>query len=604
MSQLPAWCRPGETFVGRSGLIEDVVDTLGAGPVTLTGPPGVGATTVAGAVAERLVEMGKAERAVAVRLDGCSNVSDAIRGIGYALHLPMPGDPATVRATLREGTPIAIVVDDADLAPEAAKQLLAITGTCPVIATGRETVLGTRIEVDPLPAPDLVRIQPAGGYASDYRGLPLLTQLPPAADPVDPWSTIQHIPGGSALLADIPMGLDDEGVPPSGELAPYLLPVRGRMLFRRSIRELLGGGPRPSAETLTAVVRDRIAELHLIAGGVDPLVTHEDITLLRTAAEQIQEPDLRALAGAAAARMMLRAFQGADAITLTQVLLSIRLPTTARALLRWVQGDAYIALGSAVEAQASWTDAARALHASNRPDVVSTMSRAVADRLLSRENTELAKTWVDSMEARHPGRSDRVAFADARRLAGHAAYVSGEDESVLARYAEGSAALRAGSAPPRAVAAVAIARATVHLKRGDHKRCQDQLVRASESAGEVPGLVAAISTISGELALRQGDVEAAMSQAERAAGGYRWTGDVAGLARVHRMLGDAYALSGRRKAAIQSYRESIRLGVRIRDVPNVRAALRRVALIEGEGDAGPHVEEAEALYEMAQGIGN
>jgi tetratricopeptide (TPR) repeat protein len=603
LQELPPWCRPPAALVGRDQLVEDAVDAALAGPITLAGPPGAGATTAGAAVIQRLVATGRASRAIAIRFDGCSNVSDGIRALGHALDLPMPGDAASVRAALRVAPPVAILLDDADLAPEAARQLLAVTGPSRIVATGREGVLGSSLDVDPLSAQDIAPILGPGLFASEVRGLPLLARLPPGRDPVDPWSTIEHLTDGSELLADIPMGLDDEGTEPPAVLRPYLLPVPGRLVLRRAVREILGAGRRPSAETLAAVVRDRVPELHRIAADADPSGGHEDIVLLRTAAEQIQEPDLRGLAGAAAARMMVRAFQPADAISLTQVLLAIRLPPTARGLLRWVQGDAWLALGSEVEAQAAYLDGARALSASNRNDIAAHLARAAAAQLIARGSLGPAADWLARAESPSV-RADREVQADHRRISAGVALIHGDLDGALARLAEASAGLRGSPSPTAAIgrALVALGRATAHLARGDAPRARDQLGRAAEDAGAHPALRGAIALIEGELSAREGDVSATRAAAREALAQVRHTGSIPALGRALRLLGDADALAGDPDGAVDHWREVVRLAVRSQDVPLARAALARIATLEAEGAPGPHVEEAAAQHTMAAGM--
>ena len=73
------------------------------------------------------------------------------------------------------------------------------------------------------------------------------------------------------------------------------------------------------------------------------------------------------------------------------------------------------------------------------------------------------------------------------------------------------------------------------------------------------------------------------------------------------VAGDFFDLStdaprAERAAAIDAYREAVRLAVRVHDLPAVRAALARIALVEEEGVAGPHVDEAFAQLNMAGGL--
>lgn len=594
---LPEWCRPPELFVGREAAVRSAVEHARSGPVSLVGPPGAGATTAGGAVLLAIAAAGLADRAVAVRLDGCCNVSDIIRGLGLALGLLMPGDPATVRSALRTGPRTAILLDDADLSPDATRQVVAITGSSPLVTTGRDAVFAARVDVDPLIPAEIARITRADPEA--FRGLPLLTRLPPPAHAVDPWSTVERIPPGSELLADIPMGLDDEGTVPGPDLAPFLLPTTGRLVLRRSIREILGAGLRPSAETLAAVVRDRLPDLHRVLADGDPSASHEDIVLLRTAAEQVQEIDLRALAAAAASRMMIRLFQPADALALTQALVGIRMPATARAALRWVQGDAHEALGAVAEAQASWNDANRALKAANRSEVQGALARSAAARLLLRGLPDLATSWIQTAEEAVAARSHGVNLAETRRIRAEAVWAIDGEDLAVPKVAEAEVALRGIDTPPALRAALSLQRAVLAAAQGDVARANDLLEAAMDAAPDHPLVVASACTLRAELAVRAGHSGAALASAERAAGMWRRTGDLAGIARLHLVFGDAHALAGERIVAVSNYRDALAIAVRRFDRALAIVLAQRIAAVESEGRPGPHVDEAVAHAEMA-----
>lgn len=603
MQNLPKWCRVPTAFVGRDAVIEQALNALQDGHITLVGPPGAGATTAGGAVLFAASERGMVADTIAIRVDGCTNVSDLIRELGISLSLLMPGDPGTVRARLREGTRVGILIDDGDLSPEATHQILAITGPSLVIVTGRESVLGSTIFVDPIHNSLMTPILRQGALPSEVRGLPLLAVLPPPTDPVDPWSTIQNLPPGSELLADVPMGLDDEGMESPDALRPFLLPVHGRLVFRRAIRETLGASQRPSAETLREVVRDRLPELHRIAANVDPFLSHEDIVLLRTAAEQIQEPDLRALAGAAASRMMIRMFQAHDALALTQVLLAIRLPPTARGLLRWVQGDAHMALGSEVEAQASWRDSERALQAANRSDIAGALARAVATQLIARGNLDLLHPWMSSVRAMGEGDSDRSARADAIRIGGDMALATHDHAGAQHAYTVATGTLLGTQVRSSVDATITLCSAMAAIDSGDFDGVDEQLMDTQVEVRGHPHLRAACETLRGEIALRQGNARLATECAERAGERWRWTGYTRGLCQSYRILGDAKALEGHRDEAIVQWRECIRLGVRTLDLAVVQTALHRIATVErDEGVNGPHVAEALKQAELSKSI--
>lgn len=603
MSELPPWCTVPSPFVGRTRVVEKALAAAEMGPVTMVGPPGAGTTTTGGAVLARALELGRIGEIIAVRVDGCTNISDLMRDMGIALGLMLPGDAATVRRRLRSAPRVGVLIDDADLAADTAQQVLAIAGPSLLVATGREGVLGTPVAVDPLTDEQIAPLARAGQAPAELRGLPLLGRLPAPADPVDPWSTTQKIPGGSELLADVPMGLDDEGVDPGPELSPYLLPVVGRMVFRRAVRETLGAGHRPSADTLREVVRDRQVELHRIAADADPYLSSADIVLLRTAAEQIQEPPQRALAAAAAARMMIRMFQPHDAIALTQVVLAIRLPPLPTALLRWVQGDAQLAVGNLVEAQAAWREAERALRSVDRRDVLGALARSAVSRLAVRQRHELCEPWMAVLHELRAGRGDPSARADALRVLADVAQVRGDAQAARESYTVARTALDAvgGSATTEVI--VDLSTAMARIEAGELNAAEMIVERCQERAHGHPHLRATCDTLRAEVQLRRGKPEKAQRAAERAAERWRWTGSHRGLGTAYRILGDSRALLGDRTGAIAQWREAVRIGVRAHDRYLTETSLHRIAVVEQlEGVGGPHVDEAVKQHELARGL--
>jgi predicted negative regulator of RcsB-dependent stress response len=503
----------------------------------------------------------------------------------------------SLQQALEDGLPAAVLLDDADLAPETTQALVELIGRCLWITTGRTPVVGETVKVEPLAAKDLARLLPRGRDAAPYRGLPLLTVLPDIPSPEQPWAAVlEELFPGAELLAELPLGLPSTPIPIPG---PLRLEIPGRTALRRSVREALGAEAQPSAATLAAALRNRIPELHRIACDLDDGSAEADGCLFRVAAARLADPELRALAAAAAARIVLRAFQPDAALNLARNALLQRLPEGARGLLHWLEGDALLARGSEDEAHQAHVSAAEALKDAGNREALAALARHCADQDASRGRTRRAREWLGTARSALGRDLEHVAVADAIRIAGDLAAHAGELVGAEGLYDEAWAILaeRAEDAPARA--AVCIGRAALAASRGEFDTAAEHLAQA-EAGAQTPGFRAALLFRKAELALRCGDRSGSAAHEWGAREDFKRAGSLRGLALCARLRGDQAAVRGDRRAAAAAYGEAVQLCARTRDLTGTRRVLRRILAIEREGVPGQHIQDLEEALDLAE----
>jgi tetratricopeptide (TPR) repeat protein len=396
------------------------------------------------------------------------------------------------------------------------------------------------------------------------------------------------------------MGVPDRLLPP-GLSESLLIPGEGRRAFRRSVREVVGVGATPATEALAAVMRDRQGEAEALAmdaadGTVDPL---GDLRFFRTVAARVLDPDLAAVAAAAAGRLALRERQPAMALGLVREALE-RTPTraSATASLRWIEADALAELGEDDEADRTWQRCFHLLQSDRTTELAAALARRCADVWASRGDQARARRWLD--HARRSGAQRPNATADALRIAGNLAAQAGELVGADALFEEAEAALDRHGGGDAVRAAIQCGRAMVDLARGEFGPADGRLARARELAGDDPLLLGLIAARQAESALRRGrrdDVEPLLAVA---ADRFRAAGHARGLVLRYRLLGDWHGLSGRRAAAVDAWTRGIRLARRSRDLHAARRLVRRILAVEQEGNPGPHVERWQSWLDLAE----
>jgi tetratricopeptide (TPR) repeat protein len=568
----------------------EAMTALASGPITLVGGAGAGVTVVAGAVVQRLVETGRVERVIALRVDGCTDAPDLIRDVGLAVDAPLPGDEIGVRDALNDGPSTVVVLDDADLAPEAAEYLIRVCQRCHWVLTGRQSVIGRTIDVDPLPDGLMRTLLPSVADVSPYGGLPLLTTWPAVPTATTPWLFVEQAPPGAEILADLPMGLRGEHNLPASMCVPH----PQRVIPRRSVREALGYEPVPSGETLTAVLRDRVGLMHDIAADLDRSAHSGDLRLYREAAYRCSDPDLSALAGAAAARLYLRFFQAPQALALAQSLLGQLddASVPGRGLLRWLEGDALLATGSlelAHEAHTTAADELRTVGASS--SVLIALARRCANRWAARGHTARARKWLAEARGELAMQPQSVALGDTLRIAGDLAAHAGEYMGAAALYDEALATVGADESAHGVRTSIGVALAAIAMARGQFAQADIHLASAAADARGGSYLGATVAFRRAELALRRGNRDEASQLLKEAEQGFKRAGTMRGLMLCSRLRGDIAGVGGDRTAASNAYRDAIQLCVRAKDLSGLRRVLRRALAVEREGHPGPHVDE-------------
>ena len=596
MHTLPGWCGVDQRLLGRDEAVEAAIAAARRGAVSVVGAAGMGSTSVAGRALMRLVDEGL--RPIAIRAHASTILSDLLRTIGVALGVRLVGDQTSVARAVH-ATPTIIFIDDADLARRAVRELMGILRPAGWLLSGRDPLTDTTVTLGPLA--DISTLLKDGTDPALYAGCPLLTTFPDPPAPNQPWAAVDALPPGVELLAEVPMGVKE----PIASVDPaYLVAGEARQTLRRSVREALGVPSRPGPATLAAVLRPLRQTLTELAADVMPMSDFSDIPLFRETASQVDDADLAALAGAAAARLLLRAFQISDALTLVRGQLQESEPNgTETAILRWLEGDALYAQGSLDEAQQSWARAADLL-SDDEPQLMVTLACSVADRWAARGDVSRARQWLEPARAVLRENPDPTTQADALRIAGSLAALSGELVGAGALLDEATAALAGGHGSPRARAAVALGQAGLALARGQLGTAESRLSEAERLAAsaENPVLNASVTYRRAEVALRRGEVDSAEDSLEKAEPAFAAAGSLRGLILCARMRGDVAAVGGDRLAAVSAYREALDLCVRVRDIEQLRRVLRRLIRVERDGIPGPHVDELEELLDTAEAL--
>lgn len=541
--------------------MQSALTAVAAGPITLCGPAGAGTTAAAGAVAARLLQDGLVDRVAALKLHAGMTEADAVRELGWLLGAALPGDRASLEDAL--GVPSAVVLDDADLAPKVAEALCALPGRW--VATGRDPVIGRPVEIWPV------------------AGL----EPPP----------VEEVPPGAEILAELPMGLR-EGAPEVP--AAFLVPGAERTILRRSVREALGAERLPSPPALAAVLRDRLADLHRLAVDDAQETPLDELPLLRAAAERIADPELRALAAAAAARLSLRAFQPTEALGLTRDALRHSLPPAARALVRWLEGDALLDQGALPDAHHAHRAAAGGLEGAGERAALLALALRCAGQHAARGADGRAREWLRTARGALGTEPEPAGLASTLRIAGDLALGAGGLVGAEALYDQAAATLASVPGHPLERAAVALGRAALASARGLAAEAVEQLRIADQSAGRLGSVRAAVAWRRADVAVRRGRLQEAATHERVAHEAWRRLGQVRGLALCARLRGDVLALGGSRPGAVRAYREGLELCLRTRDLSLATRLLERQAAVEQEGAAGRHTAALVETLEMAR----
>lgn len=547
-TELPSWCVPPNGAAPRDALVADALAAIrDAGVVWLRGAPGAGTSTALGLVGRALVAGGTFARVVGLRAHPELRVPDALR----ALAVEVGAFPADRVGAHFLATRTVVVVDDADLAASTVEELRAALPAAAWVLGGRPP--GTGLDVPPLGV---------------------------AAAPADE-------PPGMELYGGVPMGVAGA---PVAAWAPWLVPLPGRLVLRRSVAERLGGGLR--AEALGATLRDDLERVHQIVCGVALDHHPDDLVWLRACAERVNDPDLAALAAAATARMLLT-WNALDeaAAAITQGRMRFGVGGTAAALLSWLEGDLWTARGALDEADRSHQRALEWFVGAGLLEAAGALAGHAAEDRVRRGFIGRARRWTALARESSSITGQVGAWSDTLRVAAEAAAASGEivGAATLLDEAEAMARRRPAGAP--AAVSIALSRAGLELARGATAAAEELLAAVATDARTGPAASASIAWRRAELDLRRNRRDQAAAEILAARAGYAKAASLRGLRLVERLEGDRRALGGDLDGAVTSWLAGLRLAIADRDLDGARRLLRRLLAVERHTGAQARVDE-------------
>lgn len=572
---------------GRDLELAAVLHILGAARVVaISGAPGIGKTHLASTVAYRLGGTG-----TVVSLAGCSSRADVVRAVGDALGVFPCGDEAAVRAGLGPGW---LLADD--VTPETAEALLGLDLQGELLLVGDVGEEVQSVELGPLGA-DVI-----GSFAPGVpTGNPLHAMLAMALQcPVE--DLRERLKGGRAL-SGLPMGLgirvDLTGKgepaslertgggaarPPQGSLPALALrpDPRDRRVLRAGVVALLGGTEREGADWVREVLRARPARLEALRASAYGAPTEgtpdpRDILLLRLLARRlpVESADrLAVLSAAVGARLALRCGQVAEARAMVR-LLKPTAPFDA-GLLRWVDGDALLALGDLPSAQNAWSEAEEHLlrarleeRAQGRRDGAGAVELllSTAEQLGLRGYQSAAAGLVCRARALARDAGDAAGLCASWGASAGIATALGEGVSAMQFVAESGGPVRGAEIVGVALAAQA-GRVTDGLRVLEGLRSDEPLARAN------------IVRRRADLLLRDGAHARAARASQEAAALYASIGEHVSSAQSLRVAADALALSGDLQQAASLYIAVIALQVRVQDLAGLERSLLRAAMVD------------------------
>lgn len=546
------------------------------GPVTLVGRAGVGTTAIAGAVVMSLAAQEPGSRVFCLRADPAMEVHDLLRAVGLALGVWPPSDAASVTEALQDG-PVIVLIDDADLAVASLGPLLDLPAR--FVLTSRRALAGTSVPVAALGDVDLARILPDGVAVEPFAGLPAAARLGRAVAN-RPFAAVDALPPGAEVEIAIPCGVP-EG---RGIAIPeaFRVPLPGRIVARRCVREALALPVEPSSESLSAVMRGRREDARALAAGLRSGIDVDDLLFYSMSAKRVADPDLAAYAAAAAARLHVRLGEPDRAAAIVGKALRERPPgdRIAHGLLHWLAGDAALSVGDAEAAHESHKAAVRSLQEGGWRRGVSLLARSAAARWAAARNASRTRRWLAEARDATVLRDEPAAWAEGLRIAADLAAVAGEVVSAGTLYDEALAAVDRGAASPACAvvrAHVLCGQAAIETSRGDTGSAEELLTAAERVSQPEAEVRAVISFRRSELAARRGRLDDAERLAHHARTAFIAIGDASGVRAVATLLGDLHALAGRGPQALRAWRAALDHAHRARDTFAARRLLTRMA---------------------------
>ncbi len=547
--------------------------------VGLHGAPGVGKTSLAGAVAQA-----SGRPILAVSLRGCLGEDDALRAFGEALGAIPAGDEAACLACLHDHDGALVIVDDL-LAPELVGLVERFVAAVPngrALLVGELPLLPRRVEVVELDGAEpgtmlLARLAAAMGLAS---GAEVLAALPSHA------SLLAHFESG------LPAGSVD--AIPAAALVPDL---RDRLLLRRGLAALLPP-VEPSACDVDRIVRALQPLVDVVRGGhVTATPDLRDVLLLRSLAElsvQAASDSPAELFAAAEARLLVVAGQPEAAGARLNAAGSGE-GFAGRALLHQARVELDFNIG---DLESAWTNAvaaAEALGAAGDAAGRAVLWRRVAERLAERGEVERADdAWRRGRQASRL-LGDEAGLAAALRGAASLALSRGEWVGAGALCEE---AAESNPTPFERVN-LRLAEADLALVRGESARLRRALDTLETEGSDDALLHANLWRRRADAFVRSGDLQGAALAVERAAAVYGSLGESVARGAALRLSADVAALAGHHADAFTRYESALRAQVRTRDWSGLIRTLDHAAAL---ADAAEWPERARLLRDQRASV--
>lgn len=561
------------------------------GIATLESGPGMGATTVAGAVASRL----STEFYVfATRLAGAIDAPHAVHMLGRRTGTPIPGDLAAVGESLAEHSPGLVLLDDADH-PDLPALLERLNGLSPETrfllvrrpptpALGHPPSPGHVFSLPALPTRAMEEIAPATPDPAVWGGSPQLAVLCKVFDvlPTDLGALLDRLPAVVLVAACYPGGIP---VPrPAGLPQALLLPSDAEhLVLRRAVADiLLGRRPIRPSDAAATLAPSCEGLLELAEGGeVLQAPDPRDMAVLHRLAVDHADPVVRARAAASLARCRIAAGQA----TLGRVWFhapegrpDVASPLV-QALLAWAEGDALLADGEVREARVSWEAAATQLRKARAPDLLARLHRRAGSGLLARRHITAARDHFK--EGLVLARQVTDPTAEGTCLAGLAetSLADGQPGPAMEHLSKGATSAGAGpdGAPPFPFA-LANAVEAMQAHRWDDARRHLDDARRRRPASLIGN--ACLAHREGDLALRTLDAARALDRYREAARGFASLGERVLLAAALRGQAAAAAIDGDPSQSLALFDRAIRECTRAGDLRGLSRTLRQRARLE------------------------
>ncbi len=557
----PPWLPLSPDLPGREDAISAGLRALDRSAIVgIVGPPGVGKTSVAGAMLARSGRAG-----VGISFVGCESGPDAMRALGDALGARPRGNELAVTVALRKFEAALVVADDVaseDVLDTLQQVVAAVPGTSALVVS-ETAYLSESIELgDVGENPLLARVAAAMGLS--------------IAD------ALTRISRRAGALVAFPMGLPaDAGLGiPAVALRPDL---RDRAVLRRGVAVHLT----PGADAVESALSYVGSQLALARGAhLDDSIDIRDALLFRALARSLPTRVDGAMCMGVAARLVAVAGQVDVARQMIQAHADgvDRGPSAsdAHAMLLWADGDVLLLSGEVDDALRRFRDAAERFHRTGAVAMHATLLRRTADRLAVRSEIVTAEEGYRQARAIYRALGDHDGVAATLRGAADLSVCSGEWVSAGALHEQ--IAEQIGDAVGAELSAewmnLRMGQASLATARGEYAAAEVMLASLSDAAAREPLLRANVFRRKADLLLRRGQHDGASSAADQAASLYAQVGEGPAQAAAMRLGADIAAAAGKLADARSRYRKAMLLQVRLRSMHGLARTLSHAAALE------------------------